>query len=203
LKPIHEIVEEVENNIVGRLANKVGNERIDNTETLLKYVLKAGGGNHLEIGTLFGGSAIAVALLKNYYGQSGIVICIDPLNGYYVKYSGHGDDMSGFPVSPEALFENIEKFGVGNRIAVIGADSQEVKLSGIEFTTAYIDGDHQDDVPFKDWNMCKDTVSRYIVFDNCDEKHPDVQFACGKAADEYGWGLVFKDNISFVVEKTI
>jgi len=75
LKTITGIVKEVEDNIVGRLANKIGDERTNNTEVLLEYVLKSGGGNHLEIGTLFGGSAIAVALLKNYYGQSGIVVC--------------------------------------------------------------------------------------------------------------------------------
>ena len=80
---IRRIIEEVEEGIVGRVANKHGDIPLDNLDILLKYVLLAGGGNHLEIGTLFGGSAIAVALMKDDVEQTGIIVCVDPLNGYY------------------------------------------------------------------------------------------------------------------------
>ena len=67
---INQIVRAVEENITGRVANRIGSRRTLSTETLLEFVGKAGDGNHLEIGTLFGGSAIAVALLKESRNQS-------------------------------------------------------------------------------------------------------------------------------------
>jgi len=197
MKTIPEIVKEVEDNIIGRVANKIGNERTNGVEILLEYVWKAGGGNHLEIGTLFGGSAIAVALLKKYHNQNGMVFCIDPLDGYY----GNENDISGVPVNPYSLFRNIRKFKVGDRIAVIRAYSQDVDLYGIKFTTAYIDGCHKDGIPVKDWNMCKNLVSKYVVFDNFSDNLPDVQIACGKASTAPNWEFEFLDSITYVVKR--
>jgi len=136
LKTITDIVKEVENNIIGRVANTIGDKKIDNVEVLLEYVLKAGGGNHLEIGTLFGGSAIAVAMLKREYSHSGMVFCIDPLDGYYGE---NRPDISGVSVSAGTLFENIDKFDVGYRLAVIKSYSLDVSsLVDIKFSTAFL-----------------------------------------------------------------
>ena len=202
MKTIHEIVVEVEDSILGRLANKMGNERINNTEILLEYVLKSGGGNHLEIGTLFGGSAIAVALLKKEYGHSGIVLCVDPLNGYYKKQTGHGQDPSGVPVTPDTLFKNIQAFGVGDRIAVI----QDISLAcdgliDIEFSTVYIDGEHKYNTPWMDWNRVKNLVTKYVIFDNWDDKHLDVRDACNMACEEYDWEFEHREGITYVVKR--
>ena len=200
MKTITEIVKEVEKNITGRVANTTGDKRIDNVDVLLEYVLKAGGGNHLEIGTLFGGSAIAVAILKREFYQSGIVMCIDPLNGYY----GEGcQDISKALVSVETLFDNIKKFVVGNRIVVM----QDISLAcdgliDIEFSTAYIDGEHKYHMPFLDWNRVKNLVTKYVIFDNCEDKFPDVQFACDIASKEYGWREVYNSGITYVVGRT-
>jgi len=197
MKTIPEIVKEVEDNIIGRVANKIGDERTNGVEILLEYVWKAGGGNHLEIGTLFGGSAIAVALLKKYYNQDGIVICIDPLNGYY----GNENDISGVLVNPHSLFRNINQFHVGERIAVIRAYSQDVKFSGIKFTTAYIDGKHDEMMPRVDWWKCENLVSKYVIFDNYGDKFPDVKLACSMATNAPGWQFEFQDSITYVVKR--
>ena len=194
------IVQRVDNNIIGRLANKYGDIKLDNVDIMLDFVAKAGGGNHLEIGTLFGGSAIAVALLKLELGQSGVVVCIDPLDGYYKIY-GSGEDKSGFEVTPKTLFRNIDKFGVGNRILVMKAYSQDCSFLDIQFSTAYIDGDHQHGRPWWDWMTVKDKVSKYVIFDNWDDKHPQVQEACEEASNDPEWECVYSSGITYVVER--
>src|SRR5512146_875515 len=48
---------------------------------MLERVIRlAGDGDHLEIGAFCGGSAIAAAILKGYYGLSGKVVTIDPFD---------------------------------------------------------------------------------------------------------------------------
>ena len=193
---ISRIVEEVDTNIIGRLANKYGDIKLDNVDVLLWYIAKAGEGNHLEIGTLFGGSAIAVALMKQQLNQTGIIVCIDPLDGYYTK-----EDISGVPVTPKSLFSNIDKFKVGNRILVMRTYSQLCYYLDMQFFTAYIDGYHENGVPLHDWLYVKDLVSRYVIFDNWGNQHPDVQEACKIASDDPEWKCVYSKGITYVVER--
>ena len=199
---IEEIVQLVDSKIIGRLANKCGDVELDNVHVLLDFVSRAGGGNHLEIGTLFGGSAIAVALLKLQLGQTGIIVCIDPLEGYY-KMDGSGDDISGVPVTPETLFRNIEKFVVEGRILVMRAYSQLCSNIGIQFSTAYIDGDHKHGAPLSDWLLVKDMVSRYVIFDNWGEKFSGVLEACEEANNDPQWNCVYSKGITYVVERIV
>lgn len=197
---ISDIVIDVEEKLVGRIANKMGDKRFDSVEIIMNYVYKAGGGNHLEIGTLFGGSSIPVAIFKNTLDQEGLVYCIDPLAGYYER--GLVDRQSNQEVTPATLFKNIEKFKVGNRMMVMQAKSIPFpKFSHIKFSTAYIDGEHKFGVPLQDWNNVKGLVARYVVFDNCDDKHPDVQEACEVADNDPNWKMVYDQGITFVVER--
>ena len=200
---IDQIVKDVEENIIGRVANKIGSRRTQSTEILLEFVEKAGGGNHLEIGTLFGGSAIAVALLKQRLNRSGIVICIDPLNGYYNDGTPDFiDTQSGKAVTPEVLFENIKRFGVGQRIVVMQAKSVPCPdFINIKFSTAYIDGEHESGVPLKDWICIKDIVTRFVIFDNYADTHPDVQNAGRIAKNNPDWREVYDEDITYVVER--
>lgn len=195
----------VEQSIEGRIANRVGDRRTNGIEMLLRYVTFAGDGNYLEIGTLFGGSAISVALWKQKTNQQGFVFCIDPLDGYYKKYSPRRDMVdlqSGIPVTPETLFYNLEKFDVAERIFVMKAYSTEVmSLWGLKFSVAYIDGDHRDDVPLGDWLLVKNYVTDYVVFDNHSETHPAVMDACRIAADDPEWKEVYNDDITYVVKR--
>lgn len=203
----HEIVASIERNIIGRVANKNGDVRTDDVETVMRYVHLAGGGNHLEIGTLFGGSAIAVALLQEKMHSYGMVFCIDPLDGYYPQYfTGVSKeiDASGQRVSPDVLFRNITNFNVGNRIAVIRAYSADVIdlfTRDIRFATAYIDGDHSNGMPLNDWLKINKFVTKYVIFDNCDDLHPDVQNACRVANEDDKWEKVFQDEMTYVVQR--
>ena len=196
---ISEIVWHVTNNILGRLANKAGDIVLDNTNVMLEFVAKAEG-NHLEIGTLFGGSAIAVALLKEELSQKGIVVCVDPLNGYYSK-QGSGEDLSGVPITPTTLFHNIDLFDVGNRLLIMKAYSRFCRNLGMTFSTAYIDGDHHGSMPLRDWLRVKDMISRYVIFDNCDMRHVGVVRACTVADDDPEWECVYSSGITYVVER--
>ncbi len=195
----------VKRDIKGRIGNVVRKQVINNVEVVMEYVLRAGGGNHLEIGTLFGGSAIPVALAKKKYDQSGMVVCVDPLNGYYQDKwprANMVDKVSKTPVTPTILFQNIDTFGVGDRVMVLRSKSEAIaNLVDMQFTTAYIDGDHWEGAPLNDWNLVKDITSRYVIFDNLDEFHIDVMYACGCADDDPNWTCVYQEGISYVVEK--
>ncbi len=207
IKKLKWITNLVKRDILGRVANVMDNKETNNVEVVMEYVLRAGGGNHLEIGTLFGGSAIAVALAKKKYNQPGMVVCVDPLNGYYQdKFPDHSmmDKVTNVPVTPTTLFHNITKFGVGDRVLVLRSKSEAIaNLVDMGFTTAYIDGDHWGDGPLNDWNLVKDITSRYVIFDNLDEFHIDVMYACGCADDDPKWDCVYQEGISFVVERVV
>lgn len=204
---LKEITNLVKSDINGRIANMFDNQRTNNVEVVMEYVLRAGGGNHLEIGTLFGGSAIPVALAKKKYNQSGMVVCVDPLNGYYQdRFPGPSmiDGNCGVAVTPETLFENIETFGVADRVLVLRSKSEAIaNLIDMKFTTAYIDGDHWGDAPLNDWLLVKDITSRYVIFDNHDEAHPEVLYACGFADRDPDWRCVYQEGISYVLEKVV
>lgn len=190
--------------MIGRVANKIGDTRYPSLETLLKYVEKAGDGHHVEIGTLFGGSAIAVALLKEALGYSGMVVCIDPLDGYYSQYAPRADQIdtqSGYPVTKDTLVDNLQMFGVENKVVIIQKRSEDVILDGWEFVTAYIDGDHIGDAPYRDWKLVKDVTTKYIVFDNYDDIHPDVRSSCAKALQHPLWDLQEISGITCVLSK--
>lgn len=169
---VAETVARVKANMLGRIAD----ER-NNTEFMAEVTLM--NGNHLEIGTLHGGSAIVVALLKKHYGYSGRVTCIDPLNGYYAdipKWAHETDVVTNVPVTLETIRENEQRFGVS--LEIIQAKSNPFPVRGRSFATAYIDGDHWREAPLIDFINASTVTSDYIVFDNCDQKHPDVMRAC-------------------------
>lgn len=197
------IVDYVEQNIHGRVANKVGDKRTNGVEILLDFVERAGAGNYLEIGTLFGGSAIAVALWKQQLDQDGFVFCIDPLDGYYRKYASR-DDMidtrSGVPVTTKTLFGNITTFGVDNRIFVMKSNSTNIiNFDTMKFSVAYIDGDHRDGVPLQDWFLVKYHVTDYVIFDNYSFAHPEVLDAGSHAINDPWWKEVYSNDMTLVV----
>ncbi len=202
---LKQITNLVKRDIKGRVANLRYKEDTNNVEVVMEYALRAGGGNHLEIGTLFGGSAIAVALAKKKYNQPGMVVCVDPLNGYYQERwpePSMVDKHSGVAVTPTTLFRNIETFGVGDRVLVLRSKSDAIaNLVDMKFTTAYIDGDHWGIEPLNDWNLVRNIVSRYVIFDNHDETYEGVEIACAAATIDPDWSCVYQEGISFVLER--
>lgn len=171
----------------------------DNLIWLTCAALAAGDGDHLEIGTLYGGSAILVALAKLKAGLKGNVYCVDPLNGYY----GHKDP-SEVEVSPEQVRLNAKMCGVNERINLVQTYSQPwPKLfDDYTFVSAYIDGDHHNGTPLKDWMSVKDIVSGYVVFDNYEDQYPDVMLTCDlHAGMDPEWEVVSQEGITFIVKR--
>lgn len=202
---ISEIVSTVEEGIIGRVANKVGDRRTNNLEILLETVFQSGGGNYLEIGSLFGGSAISVALLKNALHQDGFVFCVDPLNGYYYNLAPRADmidTQSGVPVTETTFFNNVNKFNVSNRICLIKCYSDYVYFNrSLKFSVVYIDGDHRNGMPLYDFNLVRNVVTDYIVFDNHSDTHPEVQYAVEYATNHTEWVKVHEEDITCVLKK--
>ncbi len=212
---LKEITALVKRDILGRVANMNKKDETNSIEVVMEHVLRAGGGrggNHLEIGTLFGGSAIAVALAKKEFNQPGMVVCVDPLNGYYQDklsdvdpdYPNMRDIIVDVAVTPDILFKNIENFGVGDRVMVLQHKSEAIaNLVDMKFTTAYIDGDHEGDAPRNDWDLVKDLVSRFVIFDNYGEEWQGVVDVCEYAAALPDWRCVYAGGISFVLERVM
>lgn len=187
---IEETIAYVKANMLGRMADEQSSTAMM-AETILRH------GDHLEIGTLHGGSAIAVALLKKQYGYSGRVVCIDPLDGYYTgtRYAAQNDYVTGVPVTLDTIRENERRFGV--ELEVLQVKSLPFPVRGRTFATAYIDGDHWGDMPVIDFVNAAMVTSEYITFDNCDRKHPDVVRACEIA--EKTWHPHRREGIACIV----
>lgn len=197
---IEDIIKRVKKTIIGRLAD---NPELGNTALMLKAVEAGGDGDYLEIGVLFGGSLIAAALLKNALGQKGKCVGIDPLNGYYVERRSadtNRDILTKKPVTPETLQKNLRKFGVEDRCEVIQANSFPLPVKG-KFAVTYIDGDHWGDAPLRDWQSVKDITTKFVVFDNFGEEHPDVIEACLIAEQDPEWERLLVNGITFILKR--
>jgi len=119
-----------------------------------EVVLQSGDGHYVEIGSLYGGSAIVAALVKEHFGLDGMVYCVDP--------------------TPRHITENAKQYGVDDRIIVVNEVSSPWLLGDTGFSMGYIDGDHRPPHPTEDWNILKEVVTRYILFDDYDRSEVGV-----------------------------
>lgn len=151
---------------------------------LAQAVKNAGDGNHLEIGTLYGGSAIVAALTKKTFNLSGMVVCVD--------------DMRAVPEvqrSPETILANAERLGVRDRIRVITANSRTWKPDRL-FQSAYIDASHDYISCKADFETVRKFTARYAIFHDFDPAHPGVILAVREA-----WPLVYLAHHTAVTER--
>lgn len=138
-----------------------------------------GTNDYIEIGTLFGGSAILAGLQC-----SGKVYCIDPLDGYYG--TGNPDSSQVLP-SVEIVKENWARFGLDPERLVIFPHKHPPfppELKDKRFDVAYIDGDHTFEGCRADWLALKDRVNKYIIFDNTEKESVRRVF---EEAQQQGW----------------
>ena len=87
---------------------------------------------------------------------------------------------------------------IGNSVKI----SLTSAYDAIYDTSRHIDGDHWGDAPLNDWNLVKDIVSRYVIFDNYDKEHPAVKATCENASFDPDWTCVYREDISFVLART-
>ena len=150
-------------------------------------------GDHVEIGCLYGGSLILVAMFK----AEGHIYGIDPLDQY--GYYGTHDWSSGKYIWPvnRILRENVREFGLEQRITHIDkfSDPWPNELEESRFDTAFIDGDHTMRGAYNDFLNLRSRVSRYILWDNV-EDHEQVRAAFDLAAEHLSWeSVMVEDNI--------
>lgn len=193
------IIQRIHAEIVGRFV-------MPNTEaeTLGEIVNQSGDGNYLDIGSLFGGSAILAALTKKEKNLGGKVICLDPLDGFYMgtKYHNERDISSGKLVNEETLQKNIDHFGVSDIVEVVAKKSYPLpdEIKAMKFSCVFIDGHHWKNFPTLDWHSAKELSTNFVIFHDCDQKHPSVQKAVALAKATPGWSHQ-ETNVSLVVFK--
>jgi hypothetical protein len=162
-----------------------------------KVVSLAGPGDHIEIGTLFGASAIMAALVKQEMGHTGQIFCVDPFLPRDVKYDKNDPKvLANKEATLDDVLENFEKFKVSDRMVVVPQTSQPwpVDLENHEFVSGYIDGNHQAGMPWLDFLSLRDRVRAFIAFDNFEEAYPDIVVAGLRALSSGGWFLHYKEG---------
>jgi hypothetical protein len=195
-----EIASDVVKNIKGRAAD--GGISLP----FIAAIVEAGpDGDHVDIGSLFGASAITAALMKKHLGHKGKVYCIDPYDdeerSKNVVGMGMPDELlSG---SKEELMDNAKLFDVELILIEKYSDPWPKELEEAVFATAYIDGDHRAPLPWNDFENVRGRTTDYIGFDNFEEEYPDVVEACMKAADEDDWFLYFKNLTFFALRRIL
>jgi predicted O-methyltransferase YrrM len=166
----------------GELKDKLGNKLVQNshaTGLLCQAVRNAGDGDYIEIGSLYGGSAITAALTKKEFKLDGRIKCVEP--------------------SPRNILENAKLFGVDGCIDIFKFPSNELYLirEDVNISCGFIDGDHRPPHPQYDWAKLSHVSNRYVIFDDVDKSEPGVVGAFYTALEYTDWNLVhFSDAIA-------
>ena len=172
---------------------------------LISMAQQAGDGDHVDIGSLYGASAIGVALMKKEAGLEGDVYCIDPYNTEKRDQVVHaaGEMQSDVSASAEALMANAEQFEVELKLVQAVSDPWPEELEDNTFVSAYIDGDHVGNAPTRDFENLRGRVSGYIGTDNFEEEYPDVVKSMLYAADSEDWFILYKNIIFIAIRRII
>lgn len=130
-------------------------------------------GDHVEIGTLWGGTAILAALVKERKNRRGHVYTIDYMQGGYWQ-TGDPGCKNAVP-TPTAILDNLCKFGIAHRVSVIKWSSYPWPLpERIRPASVLIDGGHDYSSVFHDWISVKALAPRFVCFHDVGKTHPDV-----------------------------
>ena len=161
--------------------------------SLAQMVKNAGNGNHLEIGTAWGGSAIMAALVKRRFGLDGQVVAFDPIRGL--------DVVLDRPRSLEVIDENFRRFGVTDQIELV-ADKFDVEwVASLRFSSVLIDGSHRYDDVLRDWLGVRQVAERYVMFHDYDYAHHWIRKTVEDNMD--GWRLVHLFGSSLILERIV
>ena len=150
---------------------RFGRTAMDDADIINLCAMVHGAKTHIEIGTLWGGSAIAVALANTDLQ----VICIDPFDGYYGGYDRWGGGDTPNMSKAEA---NMAAHGVRDRIRLIRAKSQPFPFTGTA-DTGFIDGDHSYETVWADWHSLDAAGCKRIAVHDMDD--PEVLRAVTRA----------------------
>ena len=155
-------------------------------------------GDHVEIGSLFGGTAILAAKVKKEFKLHGKVYCVDPLEYRPDVMIDRGTNSIA---TSTLLMENAHRFGVEDRIIHIAKHSYPWPLPDHQFTTGFVDGDHFGKTPAQDWESLSKHVTYSIALHDYMPHKPDViDIACRAVADPR-WILIHASGVTVVFRK--
>jgi len=154
---------------------------------LAQVVHNARHSNHVEIGTFYGGTAILAALTKEHFKMHGKIFCVDPLE---CRPKRVVDQVTNDVASTSTIMANARKFGVEDRIVLVPRFSYPWPLEGETFGTGYIDGDHWNGMPLRDWDALRKCVSYAVVFDDYVKDKSEVIRAIHVAMQDPQWILI-------------
>ena len=197
---------EISKSLVNGLAER-GGRAADNGLSLpflFSMVAMAGDGDHVDIGSLYGASAIGAALIKKELGFTGDVYCIDPYDQETRDATVKSRSGMNNPVSATAdeLMANAEFFGVELKLTKQKSYPWPEELEDNVFASAYIDGDHIGNGPLNDFESLRGRTTGYIGTDNYEEEYPDVVSSMIFAVDTEDWFLYYK-NLVFVALRRV
>ena len=151
---------------------------------LLAQIIFYTKGDHLEIGSAYGGSALVALMAMDKCKRNDSVVCIDPFADPATRES---TEWILKPVEEE-FWTNIEHYGYADRVEQIKKVSHPFPVKeGRRFATAFIDGDHSYDYVLNDWMNTKDIVDRYIVFHDYIKKGVKDVVEEYVVPDKYWW----------------
>lgn len=129
----------------------------DELALIARTVAQAGDGDHLEIGSMWGGTAIAAAKAKIDAGHTGNILCVD---------SFIGSDGEWGTATPEIFWANVQAAGVRKRVHLrVESSSPWPFLPRKRFVSALIDGDHGAPWPQTDWDNVSKVCPLILVHD--------------------------------------
>jgi len=111
---------------------------------------------YLEIGTLWGGTAIIAAL-----AGAKKVITIDSMDG--IRWTEPDPFYPHEIVTKERILRNFQEFGIEDRVELVHAKSFPFPVKDIYPDITLIDGGHGGDV-IDDWESVKDITKKIILF---------------------------------------
>jgi len=138
-------------------------------------------GDHIEVGCLWGGTAILTALAKQDAGSPGQVYTIDPMVGGW--WDTEDPDVHLRP-TPKIVKNNLKLFKLSRRVYVIQAKSSPWPVPAeVKPATMFIDGNHAFEYVSEDWKKAATITGRYILLHDYNSKnHPGVQRAVDEIA---------------------
>lgn len=130
-------------------------------------------GDHVEIGTLWGATAVLAGLAKVRSKRKGLVYTIDFMRG---GFWDSGDPLHGRQKpTARAVCENIRAFGLQGRVVPVRAASFLFPLPGVQPATALIDAGHEYEPCLRDWQSLAPITAKVIAFHDYDGNHPGVK----------------------------
>ena len=201
----------VEKRMIGRIASHVEDLIIHYLMRFISTVNSSEeGAVHLEIGTLFGGSALLAHHAVTRMAERAVPIhVLDPFAGYY----GRGNDIiTGEEITRENFLKNVATLGIPEEDFQIhqGLSTDQSMIDecrSLKLFSLHIDGDHSYNGVRNDWINYSPLVVKggYVLVDNYnDATWPDVMKYMNKEAIPYiggEWEIVLVYATSLLLRR--